>query len=265
MTVLLESPYPFAERLLLFGGGGAGKTNSCLSIIRRVAHGHMHVIENDYSMAYMRAIATDFPEVEDRVTVYPADQDWQEWADTLAEAIGNADPEVDWVVADPVSPSWDAVQTWYLETVYGDDLPAYLVGLKREFKDDTKGYQAALLDNMNWSVVKKEYYARVYKPIQRWKGHLILTAEAKEISYFDRDDNEIKQLFGPLGFKPSGESRLRHVCSSTLFLAHPKRNEWTMTSVKDRNRKEQDRLPIDDFATDYLMGVAGWEIVRKGR
>lgn len=261
MAMKLQSPYPFAERLLLFGGGGVGKTQAVLSIAERLPAGHtMHVLDSDYSRAYERALATDFTDAADAVVVHEVDPEWEPFKDQLAAIVAAGDPETDWLVVDPVSPSWEWVQSWYLEQVYGHDLASHMVQLKKDAAD-TREYMRSVMEDMNWSVVKKEYAAGVYTPIQRWKGNLILVAEAKALT--NQADDDEKMLYGPLGFKPSGEARLKHIAATTLFLDHPRRGVWRMTTVKDRNRVEVDKEPVDDFAADYLVEIAGWERAPK--
>lgn len=262
MTIKLESPHPFAERFLLFGGGGVGKSNTVLNIIEHAAVGEMHVVECDYSASYMRALATDFTEVQDRVHVAAVDPEWQSFIDAVNTAVETGDPEVDWLAIDPVNGSYDWVQDWVLEKVHGGDLPRMLMELKKN-NPDSRDYARARADLMNWELVKKEYN-KLWRAIQRWKGHLVLCAEAKAVRNDEKDD-ETRMLYGPLGFMPAGQATLRHVASSTLFLDHPKRGEWRITTVKDRNREELDREPVDDFSIDYLQQIAGWTMVRSGK
>jgi hypothetical protein len=263
MTAKLQSPHAFPERFLLFGGGGAGKTNTVLNIMSHMPEGMMHVIDTDYSMPYDRALATDFADIIDRVDVNVVDTEWDPFCEGLADTVGRGDPEIDWLVLDTISPSWESVQNWYLEQVYGHDLPAHLIELRKTYADDLKAYHKALTEDMNWSAVKKEYGRRVWIPIRNWKGNLIICAEAKSVG---RDDNdETRMLYGPLGFKPTGEARLSHVAATNLFLDHPNRGTWRMTTIKDRNRGELEHTVIDDFGMDYLVEIAGWVPVRRAR
>src|SRR4051812_36542174 len=143
MTVKLTSPHPFAERILLFGGGGVGKTNCVLNIAEHLAVGEMYVVEQDYSLAYQRALATDFTASADRVHVFESDPDWLSFITNVEKATVEADPAQDWLVIDPVSSSYDWVQEWTLEQTYGGDLARELMALRKQFGNDTKGYGAA--------------------------------------------------------------------------------------------------------------------------
>ncbi len=252
----LTSPHPYPERILLFGGGGVGKTNSALSVAAIVAEGDMWVVEADYSGSYKRALATDFTDIEDRVHVTEVDPDWESFISAVQHAVEEGDPEVDWLVIDPCGNSYDWVQDWVMDQVHGGDMARMLIDLKKLHGNDAKGYAAARSNLMNWELVKKEYN-KLWKAIQRWKGNLILVAEAKEIGSRE-DDVEVKMLFGPLGFKPAGHANMKHVASTTLFLDHPKRGQWRMTTIKDRNREEVDKADVEDFGMDYLLGIAGW-------
>lgn len=256
MTIKLQSPHRFPERFLLFGGAGSGKTNTVLNIASHLAEGTMHVLDADYSSPYDRALATEFEDAADRVDVHLADPEWEPFTEALAEIVTEGDPQTDWLVIDPLSPTWDAVQNWYLEQVYGHDLAAHIVKVRAE-AEDMKEYNKQLTEDMNWSAVKKEYAKKVYGQIRKWKGNLILIAEGKAIS--DRDGEDVKRLYGPLGVKPSGESRTPHIAATNLFLEQGRRDVWKMTSVKDRNRVPMDKTEVDDFGLDYLVGIAGWE------
>lgn len=257
MAITMTSPHPFKERMLFFGGGGSGKTESVLNIARHIT-GDMWVYDNDYSFAYNRALATTYNDVDERgnVHVYEAeDTTWQNCMATLTAIIEQADPTTDWLVIDSITPTWGWVQNWFQERVHGDDLAEHLIKLKEQFVDDPKAYNRAVLDDMNWPLVKKEY-ARLYRIIQQWKGHLVITAEAKALG--GREADEERMLFGHLGFKPSGEGSLHHMASTNLFFSHAQRNTWTINTVKDRNRDEVEHLQVESFAMDYLRDIAGW-------
>lgn len=267
MTIKLQSPHEYPERFLLYGGGGAGKTNVILNIASHLAEGQMFVLDGDYSDPYTRALEEEYAECADVVHHDVMADDWMPFTKQVANLVETKDPQVDWLVIDPCGPiTWDMVQDWYLETVYGEDVAAHIIALRQSHaKDnDLKAYHAELAEHMNWPVVKKEYGRRLWNVLRKWHGNLILTAEAKELSAFDKDADE-KMLFGPIGYKPAGERRMMHVAATNLFLDHPSRSRWRATTVKDRNREEMDKVDIDDFGLDYLVGYAGWTRVKKGK
>lgn len=255
----LVSPHKFRERILLFGGGGVGKTTAVLSIAQHVT-GTVHVIDADYSFAYERALATDFREL-DNVEVHEIDDDWESLTETLVTILTNADPENDWVVIDPFNLGWDYVQAWMSDQVHGVDIEDHLVRLRAE-SDTLKEFQSEVGDSMNWPLVTKTFTNKLMKPISRWRGHLVLVCEATRIG--KKEDDESKALFGHLGLKPAGHKRTHHICSTNLLLMKKDHGVHKMTTAKDRNRPELENQEFDDFGWDYLRDVAGWEPARGG-
>ncbi len=191
--------------------------------------------------------------------------EWQATIDWLADTVREADPEHDWIVLDSISPTWEFVQSWYSQQVHGSDLAEMMVRVRRE-SANMAAFNANIVGEMTWPLIKREYSAKLYRPLQKWRGHLILTAQAKDLGKRDREDDTLSLLYGHIGFKPTGEGQLHHVASTNLFLDHPKHGVFRFTTVKDRNREEVDKQTYDDFAVDYLQEIAGWEpvVVKKG-
>lgn len=263
MTIQLRSPHMFPERLLLFAGGGGGKTEACLQIARHIGLGHMHVYENDISFAWDRALATDFQDVDQagKVTLNPADGTWQNTLETVTNMVGSADANAgDWIVLDSMTPTWEQVRSWYLQQVYGEDAAGYLINLKKEYADDMSAYAKALADSMNYDIINKEYN-RLYGLLFKWKGNLAVTAEAAQIG--TREGDEEKMIFGHLGYKPAGQKRLHYIASTNVFLVHRSRDVWVMSTAKDRNRDDMENAQVENFALDYLVQVAGWKPMPK--
>jgi len=261
--VNITSPHGFRERFLLMGGGGAGKTTAALSMIDASGQ-QADVIDLDYSQAWERGIALDFPSCEDRVHVHSVLPDWSDFIDKLEEIVDqHGDDKARWLVIDSVSPTWELVQSWYIGIAVGTDLGQHMAELRRD-SENLKAYQASIVETMNWPAVKKEY-GRLWRAIMSWKGHLILTAEVKAMK--GEKDAEVIALYGQLGYKPVGEARLHHVTSSTFLLQHDSRG-YRYTTVKDRGREDQEGeevAGIDDggFAQSYLRDVAGWKLDRS--
>jgi hypothetical protein len=261
VSTLLTNPNPFPERILFYADGGGGKTTAAASIAA-VLEGNTRVIEHDYSAAWSRVLALQFPEATDRVEVETVDG-WEELIDAFTRAVDEMDPTRDMIVIDSASPiSYEWVQEHTLETVYGDSLSDVLMNARKDWKGDNDKFKGARLELMQWDLVKKEY-RKFWRLVQKWKGHMVLTAEAKQIGYWDKDDADAQRTYGKIGFYPAGQDKIRYAMATTLFLNHPKHGEWRMTTVKDRGRVEQDREPFDNFALDYLVGVAGWVPARR--
>ena len=250
----IQSPHKFKERILLFGGGGVGKTTAVLSIARSLTEGRVWVIDNDYSYAYERALATEFDDV-DNVEVIEVDADWEECIAAVDRVLDEGDPEHDWLVIDPFSPTWDYVQNWMSTRVHSTNLDEHIVTLRAE-SADIKTFNKELSEAMNWPVVNRVYTERMLKPIRKWKGHLLLVCEAAATG--KTDDEEARALFGHLGLKPAGQKRNHHIASTNILLSKTSHGEYRMTTAKDRNRVEMEKVAFDDFALDYLRDVGGW-------
>lgn len=264
MGLQLESPYQFPERLLLFGGGGAGKTTAALEIARATVgvSGTMHVLDNDESYAYSRALETDFTDIADRVRVTECAPDWESMCAAVAEVTAKADRSAgDWVVVDSISPAWDFVQAFTTEAIVGDDVSRHMMQVRRD-TENLSAFHAQLMDTVPWNIVKKEYAKHITIPLRKWGGNLILTAEAKKLSKKELEDTQLRDWFSRIGVRPSGEGRLPHVTSTVMHLENAKTG-WKMTTVKDRNRQKVEHEAFENFAIDYLMNVAGWKRVRK--
>jgi hypothetical protein len=258
----LTSPHRFKERILLFGGGGVGKTTAVLSIADAMSEGKMWVIDNDYSYAYERALSTEFTDIDpDSIEVIEVDADWQECIDAIARVIEEGDPEHDWLVIDPFSPLWDYVQNWMSTQVHSANLDEYVVNLRAE-SADIKSFNKELSEAMNWPVVNRVWTDKVLKPLRRWKGHLLLVCEAQQTGR--NDDDEARDLFGHLGLKPAGQKRNHHIASTNILLSKSGHGEYKMTTAKDRNRDELEKETFENFAMDYLRDVAGWTRVKAG-
>lgn len=257
MGVWLESPYGFKEKMLLVGGGGVGKSNAVLSVARRVK-GQFWVIENEVSPSYQRALETDFVDIQDRVTVDEV-AGWEEFAETLARVVEHADAAQDWLVIDSVTPTWDDVQIWYNRQVHnGKSLADHMIEMRAK-AENTGAFQKEFGGDGKFGFINAEYFEKCYGQLKKWKGHLIMTAEADAIRS-DEKDQSIKDVFGHTGIKPKGQKKLHHVTHTALVMGKRAAGDYWMTTAKDRNRREMEREKVQDFATDYLKGVAGWKL-----
>lgn len=261
----------YRERIHVYGGAGVGKSSVTLNIARYMPDVQFHVIDLDYSFSYERLLATEYADVDEvgNVHVYECEADWEQFADifdklitgkSITDTAGNevqADSREDWVTIDPVTLTWDMVQAWMIEAVQGEDVSDYLTKL-RAASDNMREYSANLSEGMSWPIVNKQYMQKFYKRYHRWRGHSILVSEAQEVGRQDSD--ELKSTYGFVGFRPKGQKTIPHVAATNLFFDHPKSDTWRMTSIKDRGRAPIEKVPFDEFAPDYLVEHAGWEM-----
>lgn len=241
------------------GGPGTGKSNNLLAVARRIS-GHVHVIDNDN--AYDRMLETDFSGLEN-VDVYPS---WG-WDATFANAkkICEQMERDDWLAVDILSPTWQMVQDWFSENVYGDDLATYMLRARQTIqtyndaqkskKDEVKSLQP--FDGyLDWSVINPQY-AKFMAMLRNCPGHVYCTAEVDAVDS-KRDDAQVQGLYGAYGVKPRGQKRTGHQFSTILMLLKRKVGEWEMTTIKDRGRREVEGEKVGDFALSYLVRIAGW-------
>ncbi len=257
----LECPLRARERILTVGVQGTGKSYAPLTIARLCPGSQFHILDTDYSDSYEVGLDTEFVDL-DNVHVHKVGyDDWQAFRDTAKELAAEIGPD-DWLVPDTMSCSWDAVQGWFIEQVFGQSSDEYFMEVrkKKEGQKESGGKDnkslGALQGWMDWPVINKQY-SPIYSTLTGIRGHLYMTAEQAAIS--DDDDREVKKLFGPYGVKARGQKRLGHVPRTVLLFTKSRAGEYSMTTIKDRHRVEQEDVEFENFATDYLVNVAGWK------
>lgn len=258
MALTLESPWRTPERILVYGSQGTGKSEGILSVARRCPGATFHVIDSDVSESYNRALDTTYADLTN-VAVHRVDpDDFMDQFHTAEKVATEVGPQ-DWFVVDSMTTPWPAVQSWFITQVHGLEEDDYFLEVRKAKKEANakKGTPLAPFEGfMDWPVINKRYN-RFTAIVFKVKGHLYLTAEAAKIS--DMDDRETKQLFGSDGVKPAGQKRLGYMPSTVLLAGKTRMGEYQLTTVKDRNRVELEHETIGDFATDYLVKVAGWK------
>ncbi len=279
MPISIKSPYRFKERICAFGAEGVGKSSLTLDVLRYDLTAHAWVVDIDYSQAYERLIATDYPDVEERVHIFTIDPDWDQMTAALDEIASKADPANDWLTIDPATKTWQMVQSWYSDRVHGENIEEHLINLRadnqaarnaakgdaKKEEEAKKGYFKDTVEDMTWPLINKVYEQQFYKRLHQWRGHFVLVCESDALR---RDaSEEEKTSYGFIGQKPKGQKSIPYVAATNVYLDHPKREEWRMTTTKDRGRKLVERMKIESFALDYLVDVGGWEkgVVKAGK
>lgn len=260
----LRPPIRPRERILTFGTAGTGKSTAVLEIARLCPDDQFYVADSEI-FNYERLLATAFSDVEEygNVHITPCTE-WQEWVDFVAKTnpIMGRD---DWMVVDMMTPTWDAVQGWFIDKVHGQDIEDFFIEKRvaqQQVKDAAKGtevkrgFSAINGEDGDWQVINKQMF-RLYNDMMKCPGHWYWCAEQDKIG--KDDDKEVKATYGAYGIKPKGQKKLPHVPMTSIWLTKSRVGNWAMTTIKDRGRPEVEDEPLHNFAVDYLMGIAGWK------
>lgn len=235
-----------------------------MAIAQRCPNATFHVIDNDVSASYDRALDTDYTKLTN-VEVYRTDpDDWMDGLTTAKRVIPTIGYD-DWLVFDSMTAPWTTVQSWFVEQVHGVEDADYFLRVRMEIQKvndaakksaDKVKTLGALEGWMDWPAINKQYF-KLTSVLYKCRGHLYMTAEQGKIS--EDDDKEVKGLFGPYGVKPVGQKKLGYMPHTVLLMTKSRAGEYALSTVKDRNRPEMEDQEYTDFAKDYLVKVAGWK------
>ena len=235
------------ERVLLYGPAGAGKSYAAYSMAKQI-EGHVFCIDNDYSM--QRTMELDPPDDVERFTIDEIfHDDWTQLIDALSYAVkmGTRD---DLLIIDSMTPTWQAVQEWYTDEIFGTSIDEFFLAARK----DMKGGKSETFDGWkDWSVINK-VYGKLYRLIARFPGHVILTAELDKLS--GEEDKDVTGIFGPYRTKPRGQKRLAHTVNTVAMLTKSRAGEFKLTIVKDRGREHHETMvdeEFSDFFTTYMV------------
>lgn len=261
----IKSPHRFPERILGFGDGGSGKSTAVLSMARYMPESMFYVVDTDVSYAYDRLLALEFQDVEERGNlVVEQATDWDEFVKVLNgfNQPDTNDPANVLVVDNGTFP-WVWVQDQHIQVQYGIDLDEFYAKLRRETageKEPAKAYAKALADAMQWPIINKKYNKGFYRHFHKWKGHALIMCESRTTK--GEKDQELLDQFQYHGAMPKGQGDLPYIMATNLLFMTRGKDKWAVSATKDRGRVKVDKKEIDDFAMDYLVGVAGWEVER---
>ena len=257
---MLISNDPAPERILALGLYGSGKTNNWATVARWYRDtdtpGHFYVLDTDNTT--LRTLH-GFPGWEQNVTRV----DVAEWSDLTSEtqkAFENAGPQ-DWLVVDSIDKPWSMVQDHYIEQMFGKEADIFFM---EQRKASASGHPLASDYGSNWTVINKLYQKWIGQVI-RFPGHVYAATPSQPVAEPNQqgkggDSREIRETFGRYGVRPAGQKALGFQMHTVLLMQSPARDEWKLTSIKDRSRELLVGAPVVDFAMSYLLGVAGWEM-----
>lgn len=259
----ITSPHRFPERILIFGEGGSGKTSAILNMARYMPYAQFWVHDTDVSFAYDRGLALEYQDVDERGNVHVLmSSDWDEYVENANKIKADADPSVDVLVTDNVTFPWQWVQNQHIQAQYGVDVDQFQADLKRQFKDDNQGYAKALSEAMQWPIINKKFDAGVYQRYHKWRGHAFMIAMAKTLR--GEKDEDLQAQFKVHGAMPSGQKNTSYVMRTNILMAQgTTKNTWRYSTTKDQGHPKQEKQPMEEFAMDYLVAVAGWQVEKQ--
>lgn len=243
-----------AERLLLVGSWGAGKTNSYMTIARWLAQtespAQMFVIDPDFK-------ARLDPNADlSNLHIYDELEHWVDYKNVAIKARAEAvKGRNDWLVVDMCDKIWNAAQAGYTEMAFGQDVDDFYVAWRKE---DTKGGNPFNADwGKDWQAINRLYDTFMYN-VTRFPGHVLLTTSPEPMRE-DEKDKEVIRLYGKWGIKPAGQKRLGHLAADCLLLSQSG-SGWVYSQMRGTGRQDFKNEPLRDFVMDYLVGKAGWEL-----
>ena len=258
------------ERILAFGPAGSSKTTAWLNIAKFAeitgSDARFYVIDTDFAVDRMLlgypnltvSLPSDPYPNDARIHLYPT-FDWREYVSALAQIRQRARPG-DWVIVDFISNAWTAVQEHYVDQVFHQDIGDYFLKVRKEL-DRNASSLGALEGWVDWQVINPLYKRWANDLLYRGRYHLYCTAKSDTLSS-DRKPTEspqTRQLFARYQVKPVGQKDLPFQFH-TVLLTGRSGTDYTITTVKDRERPEVSSLTIANFTNEYLVGVAGWSL-----
>ncbi len=269
MTVRVESleinlsllcPRRSRERILIYGDTGSSKTTAWLNIARwsQRTHSPAHFYVADTDNAVLDMLDEGYSDLTN-VTVSPIYsfdeyQDWSKHTRPLTQ------PD-DWMVVDLLGEAWSAVQRYFTEQVFGSDTGNYFMQARKIWdanktpdkdRHEFEGWT-------DWKVINKLYQDFINPLCLRNTCHIFATSK-QEVLQSRSDTKDITDTYGKFGVRPQGQKHLGHSFRTILLAQHPKRDQWVLSTVKDRERTQLEGEKVSEFTLSYLRKVAGWTL-----
>jgi hypothetical protein len=254
----LSQPYPVPERLLVFGPAGSSKTTGILNIAKFAAltqsDAQFYIGDSDGALPRMM---TGYPTIQDRVHISPL-YDWPDYVTFGKLVLSKARPQ-DWVSVDFISNAWSSVQSNFVESIHGKGMGDYFVFQRKADAKTLEGWT-------DWNVINAMHRDWLKPLIFKGRYHLYCTAMSDQLSSEKKptESKEVRSLFLPYGVKPAGQKELPFQFHSLLLAGKSSSpvngTQYTLTTVKDRERSEMTGKIINNFTMDYLVDIAGWKV-----
>lgn len=268
----LHPTHPAPERILAFGPAGSSKTTMWLNIAKFAqltnSTSTFFVMDTDFAVDRMLSgyptltysIFNDpnFQHPNPRLVIYSCFE-WKDYVRALKDIQLRAKPN-DWVIADFIGNAWSAVQDDFVMEVFHQDIGDYFLQVRKTLKKDASSL-GALEGWVDWQVINPRYKGWANSLLFKGRYHVYATAKSDNLSSDKKptEDTQTRALFARYQVKPVGQKDLPY-SFHTLLLTGRQGDDYTITTVKDRERAEVSGLPVKNFTTDYLVNVAGWRL-----
>ena len=233
------------ERILIMGGPGSGKSTQCFNVVtylQEIGVKKINYIDLEDKAEATLMCMTDAPKnLEVRLAL-----SWDELKDESDKIAAEVKPD-DWIMIDRIDLAWPAVQRWYTENKYEEDLADLMM---KNAKNIKKSFMVApRFDQGSWQVINEQYDNWINKLLYKTRCNIIMTSGVKT------DENPV-EMFGGMGVMPRGQKELGHQPNSVFLLTKIKERREVMFKVstaKDLpNRAQFDEEDMFDFGMQYL-------------
>lgn len=268
---MLRPPTPTSERILLYSAQGGGKTTAvltCAALLHQMATASsttpptFHVMDTDNRYAKQslghEGISTAHLRIH-RCRTWP---DIQRACRVIlcgdhATSTPPAAPD-DWVILDRAGEAWRMVAHHYISSRYGKEPDEYFLEWQRAQDAQNKSTRGNPLLEAYSSVINPMWFGLI-NPLLNSDFHLVCCTAAVAVNTEGpRTDSPETRLLFWRGVKPEGQKDLPAKMDSILLL-NQRRGGWDLSTDREiLPRTYHDHAPLTNFASDYLIGTAGW-------
>lgn len=255
---MFKSPISAKERILAYGGAGAGKSAAAFHIAQFYdqtgTEGKIRIADTDSAAERMYEAGYKNLNNIEIIPIYS-------WEDLQPLSKLTYGPN-DWLVVDFISASWQFVQDWYADQVFDHDMAIQIMFTRTKIEEqnrlNTKEKTPTALDAWrDWPAINGIYSTWLNTLFARNRVHILGTAPAKEAG--DRTPPQTLSLIKSIGLLPAGQKDLLHAFHTVLYFNKVNR-DYVFTTVKDREREGVNSKPMIRFPMSYLQEIAGWQI-----
>jgi len=267
------------ERIFVGGVQGTGKTYDWLTIARAYPESKFYVIDPDDGTR--RVWYNEFKTVSnieyyftpewysidpDTVKVEKLDDDEDNcYIGGIADAWATVKPKLkkgDWLIVEHLGNIWATAQTAFVSQVFNESIGKYFLEARKSLKDGSKKLDA-LQGWTDWSVINKIHNEDFIVPVCfKNPAHLYMTTSIS-VSSGGLESPDIKEFYGDTKIRFNGQKenpyRAQTMILKTMRGKGKNRKYYMDTFVKDRGRDWMEQVQVNDFALQYLCGIAGWD------